>query len=104
MLVFSVRSSKVEIAFNNYYVGFHYRESQSMESVFRNLMEKIVEAVFDSGTNLKELEGLRVNVHLALLRLDGERQIITRVVNKNTMAAIGYKLEINNQMICYLTQ
>lgn len=90
MLGFSVRYSKVKITSNNYDAGFHYRESESMEPFYRVLLEKIVEAVFDSGTSLKELEGRRVNVHLALLRLDGERQIISRTENENPLSAMGY--------------
>lgn len=71
------------------FFGTHAKEADVMEPMYRGLMEKVLEAIYDAGVNPKELEGTKTGVYLAVNNSDCQGEMMKDDPRKNHYTFTG---------------
>lgn len=75
--------------FDAAFFGIHKKEADIMEPMYRGLIEKVVEAVYDAGVNLKELEGTKTGVYVTTVHSDCQFQMLKDDLKRECHAFTG---------------
>lgn len=71
------------------FFGVHGHEAEIMEPMYRSLMERVVEAIFDAGVNPKELEGTNTGVYVSTINSDCQGEMMRHDLKQNCQAITG---------------